>query len=95
MSDVDSVGSGFADQIAQNLRSNGEYEKRAKKIGNTMSNLEDRYLAALANPNSKEGDLKALEIKYQRAMRAYEAFRTLMQNMHEMMMRGIQALTIR
>ena len=83
------------DSIISSLKQQSTDEKRAKEIGNSLASIEERYMAALSNPKEKEGNVAALEVKYRRAMRAYEAFQRLMQNSHEMLMRAIQNLAIR
>jgi len=95
MADVKLKSTDLATRIGRSLKDTGKDEEAARKIGNTLSSIEQKYMDALSKPDGKAGDTGALEIEYRRAMRTYEAFQRLMQNAHEMMMRAIQGLAIR
>ena len=51
-------------------------------------------LEAIAGRSLTESEIAKLNIKYQRAMRVYELFTTVMKNAHEMMMSVIRNLRI-
>ncbi len=98
----------LANTVSVNLKTPGAPETTATKISQSISTLESQLIALYSEPiildekmsemdkqkvlSEREGKISSLQTLYQRAMRVYEGFQTLMKNMHEMMMRGIQNL---
>jgi len=88
-------GNGLERQSAAAAEKNS-YQKTAGKLGENLYDLEQQLLAAYAKPEGKgrDAEIAALDIKYKRAMRLFEAFSTMMKNMHEMMMSVIRNMRL-
>jgi len=79
--------------LAANLLRGGSPEKAAQLIGESIHSLEAQILdtatrSAKGDKNA-DAELKGLEFKYQRAMRAFTLLSELMKNTHDMLMRVI------
>lgn len=93
-----SDNSKLANTISVNLKTEGGYDTAAGKIAENLAKLEHQLMdlysqaskATDAEQAKIQGDIATAQFKYQRAMRVYEGLQTLMKNMHEMFMRGIQ-----
>lgn len=88
------IGANLATTIAQNLSTKGEDEATARKVGNSLSSIEDKLMKMYSDPKADQGKLKSLEVQYQRALRTFQAFMELMRNANEIMLRAIQNLRI-
>lgn len=104
MTPIQGYSPNLAAQLEFNLSQSGPQGKIAETLGNKMNDLEGKLIDAYSQlANSKDGkDTKSLEatiqqldLQYKRSARVMEAFMQLMRNMHEMMMRGIQNLSLR
>ena len=82
--------------VAQNLKSSGQDEKVANKVSSSLQDIENQLLEELSKSDgAKDSDkIQALQVKYQRALRCYEAFSTMMRNAHESMMAVIRNMRL-
>ncbi|NLF25272.1 MAG: hypothetical protein GX589_06400 [Deltaproteobacteria bacterium] len=86
----------LAKTIAHNLQSNGKDERVAAKTASSLESIEDKLLTELSKPDDakNQNKIQQLQIKYQRALRFYEAFSTMMKNAHDTMMSVIRNMRL-
>ena len=94
---VNAVGTQpLAKTIAYNLQSNGQDERVAAKAASSLESIENDLLTELSKPDDakNQNKIQQLQIKYQRALRFYEAFSTMMKNAHDTMMNVIRNMRL-
>lgn len=92
----------LAQSIGQNMKTNGQDERVAKRISTELDNIENQLLDELSKPEKDSkgnqvrdsGKIEELQVRYRRALRLYEVMQELMRNGHEILMRAIQSLRV-
>jgi hypothetical protein len=86
----------LAKTIAYNLQNNGQDERVAAKAASSLESIENNLLTELSKPDDakNQNKIQQLQIRYQRALRFYEAFSTMMKNAHDTMMSVIRNMRL-
>ena len=95
MDKITSYDSSLARNVFKKLSSEGPEEETGRVIGDSLGKIEKQLIKLYAEDKPENsGAIQALQIKYQRALRAVEGFMQLMRSMHEIMMSGIRNLRL-
>ena len=85
----------FVSSLVNGISKQSNVEDAAIKIGSKLKDTEEKYLKLLKSKDVDEGELKAAELKYQKAVRVFEGFSQFMRNSFQIMMQNIRALNVR